>query len=92
MSERKWIYDGVEFGIGDRVMVVGVAETHQEDGMGFGIDWMNSWVSDGMNEAIFKTFEISSIAEEGVMFTDIEGDESTEYMFPLSVLKLVTVQ
>lgn len=91
MSERKWFYNGVEFEIGDRVMVDGIAETEQPDGMGDGIDWQNSWVED-MNDAIFKEFEIYDIDEAGVRFVEIEGDWNTEYMFPLSALRKVTLQ
>jgi hypothetical protein len=83
-----WVYDGVEFNSGDRVMVAGFTDSFDPNGMGEGVKWFNVW-EDEMNDAIFHEFEINHISEEGVCFVDIEGYTSSMYMFPLSVLKKI---
>ncbi len=81
-----WIYNGVEFKAGDRVMVMRFVTDDEPDVMGEGREWNNVWVED-MNEAIFHQFEIMDISEEGVLFYEIEDFPASEYMYPLSVLK-----
>lgn len=92
MTEQKWVYNGVEFKPGDRVKVVRFEADGAEDAMGDGIQWDNSW-NDGMDQAIGKEFEISSIDDMGVLFTDwVEMGydavrEYAIYAYPLSVLE-----
>lgn len=96
----KWIYNGVEFRVGDYVKVVRFAESGQKDGMGEGIDWDNTWVNcefydGGMDAAITRgyTFEIIEIDECGVYFADFadldEQPMCVKFSYPLSVLQHV---
>lgn len=91
MADRKWVYGGVEFNPGDYVRVMGLAVDGEEDGMGDGVDWENSWV-DEMDKACGHIFEINEIREEGAFFVEIEGDfTDAGYGYPLSVLQKATV-
>lgn len=85
----KWMYDGVEFKVGDTVMVMDVEAGDAPNGMGEGRPWYNSWQADPMNDAIFNKYEIYQIVDEGVYFVQDVDDEASQYMYPLSVLKKV---
>jgi len=97
---RKWIYDKVEFKVGDYVKVVRFAEDGQKDGMGFGKDWDNTWIGQdagglNMDGAISSgyEFEIIDIMIQGAEFADFVGCEtqpaSAGYYYPLSSLEKV---
>lgn len=84
MSE--WIYNGVEFQIGDRVKVVRDAEDGDPNGMGAGRSWNNGWIhaENGyqlMDGYIGLEFEVADIDEHGVFFS-----EDHTYGFPLSCM------
>lgn len=93
MSE-KWIYNGVEFNVGDRVKVVDIAENFEENGMGFGVYWNNVWAHSymdvdqnlhmGMDGYIGMEFTIEDISEEGVFFEGYQ--DGVSYGFPLSCM------
>ena len=90
MTDKKWTFGGVEFNVGDRVKVIGFAEDGQEDGMGDGFNWYNSWTPE-MDNSIGREFEISEIRPEGAHFMEIEGEYiEGGYGYPLSVLQRVT--
>lgn len=93
--ERKWIYNGVEFNVGDKVRVMRQEETDAPNGMGEGVQWLNSWVGPeagaffsaeerGMDAYLGMEFEIEHISAEGVSFVGHCHNES--YLFPLSSL------
>ena len=88
MTEQ-WIYNGVEFKVGDRVKVVSDAVTNDPNGMGAGVEWNNCWVHAtnedgylqmGMDGFISMEFEIHDIDEHGVYFSE------ESYGFPLSCM------
>lgn len=91
--QAEWIYNGVEFKVGDRVKVVSDAPTADPNGMGVGIEWENSWVHaeylfgaayPHMDGYIGLEFVIEDIDETGVIFED--GDGCVSYAFPLSCM------
>lgn len=91
MTVKQWVYNGVEFKVGDIVRVMGLAVTEEEDGMGLGQKWENSWVDD-MDNALGHIFEINEIREEGAFFVEFEGEiNDGGYGYPLSVLQKVVV-
>lgn len=92
MTEQ-WIYNGVEFRIGDRVKVVSDAASYDQNGMGPGVKWLNGWENAfnyegrlhmGMDGYIGMEFEIEDISQEGVYFVGYSSENS--YGFPLSSL------
>lgn len=72
----KWVHNGVEFSVGDKVKVV---RKVCEDTEGA---WGNAWVDD-MDNSVGEVFTISEISHEGVMF------EECCYIYPLSCLEKV---
>lgn len=90
--EQKWIYNGVEFKAGDRVIIHKIVD-EQENGMGLGVDWNNCWV-DSMNALIGNEYEINHIDERGVFFVTSIDDpryiDDEGYGFPLGSLALVS--
>lgn len=84
----KWICKGVEFKVGDKVKVVRSCKRHDRDGMGDGVEWLNSWV-DEMNTIIGKEVIIKSIEREGVRFISVEGVD-IECSYPLKSLDKIS--
>lgn len=94
MSEKKWVYNGEEFNVGDIVQVAFIEYEH-ENKMGDGEDWENVWV-DEMNFALGGIFEIAEIRQEGVEFVDyvehvplgqpVAMFQHLGYLYPLSSL------
>ena len=72
----KWVHNGVEFSVGDKVKVVRKVCEGTEG------DWDNVWVDD-MDNSVGEVFTISEISHEGVMF------EECYYIYPLSCLEKV---
>lgn len=94
MSLEGWVYEGVEFNIGDSVKVMRLP-TNKEGAMGPGTVWENIWV-EGMDGVLQLghdgvEFEIHDITIEGVEFAPIVDCECeyVEYLYPLSSLEKV---
>lgn len=89
--EGPWVYNGVEFKPGDRVLIAynGHEKFFRKSGMGHGIDWQNTWSSD-MRYGVGGVHEIEEIDESGVKFVEFVDDTSLyphlNYRYPLSVL------
>lgn len=90
----KWVYNGVEFNIGDRVRVVRLP-ADRRDAMGPGVIWENIWVGD-MDPIIPLShtgvdFEILDIGIDGVEFAPLVDCECdlTEFLYPLCSLEKV---
>jgi len=95
---RKWVYNGVEFKVGDTVRVMRQEEDDAPNGMGDGIPWENSWIGGTVEQSLkgeYKTdmdaflgleFVIEDIDFYGVTFEDSSG---YAYAFPLSSLDKV---
>lgn len=92
MTEREWIYNGVEFKVGDKVLIFTTEVTGAENAMGEGVDWDNAWIED-MDYAVGGVHEIESINEYGVEFVQFVNEPSLTphmgYLYPLSVLAKV---
>lgn len=86
-----WVYNGVEFNIGDRVRVVRFEQDKAPNGMGEGVAWGNTW-QDTMDQAIGFEFEVFEIDPElGVLFCPLVDCDfpAADYGYPLSVLQKV---
>jgi hypothetical protein len=83
MSNKKWVYNGVEFKVGDTVKVMQKTPSHAPNGMGEGIEWRNSWNS-GLDCYLGAEGVIYSIEDSGCWL------ESSSYGYPLASLKKVT--
>lgn len=86
MQADVWMYNGVEFKVGDRVKVVSDAESLDPNGMGVGVKWENTWAGScgeylHMDGYIGLEFEIADISELGVFFSD-----DFTFGFPLSCM------
>ena len=73
----KWMSNGVEFSVGDKVKVVRKVCERTEGA------WDNAWVDD-MDLSVGEVFTISEISHDGVVF------EECCYSYPLSCLEKVT--
>jgi len=90
LTKKKWVYEGVEFSVGDRVLVVRFAEKNEADGMGHGIPWDNTWIDGDMDDSIGHEFTILDIDYTGVRFCETEGEYiEPGYGYPLSCLEKV---
>jgi hypothetical protein len=78
----KWVYNGVEFKVGDKVKIIQKVEAHAKDGMGQDKEWMNCWNPE-MTPLIQKKDKITSITDQGV------GFEELGFFWPLSSLELL---
>lgn len=89
MTEREWIYNGVEFKVGDKVLIFSTEVADAENGMGDGEKWDNMWIED-MDYAVGGVHEIEAISEYGVEFVQYVDEPSLHphqgYLYPLSVL------
>lgn len=88
--DKGWVYNGVEFNVGDRVQIFTTEVSEAEDAMGPGTgQWPNTWV-DQMDYAVGGIHEIEEIREEGVGFVSYVDENTLHphmgYLFPLSVL------
>lgn len=96
---RKWVCNGVEFKVGDKVRVMRRVKDNDPDGMGEGIPWQNNWIAAetgwaGMDGFLGLTFEIEDITAEGATFVVAEKyrkfvEHDAQYAFPLSCLDKV---
>lgn len=85
----KWICDGVEFKVGDKVKVVRSSTTGAVNGMGEGILWENTWDS-VMDDAFGMTGIISEITTLGIYFETIIEDSYLKGLgYPLTSLEKV---
>lgn len=80
----KWIFNGVEFNVGDKVKVLRKIERRDPDGMGNGKEWKNGWTG-GMNIHIGSVQEIDGISDCGASFVGVT------YGWPLAALEKLTV-
>lgn len=84
MSDKKWICNGVEFKVGDKVKIVRKVASHCGNGMGEGVEWENIWEM-SMDNYIGEIATIDYIGYAGVSF------EEGGYGWPLSALEKVAV-
>lgn len=82
MSQTKWVSNGVEFQVGDKVKVVRTVRDDASNGMGDGVVWNNVWI-DTMTESIGTIAIVIGIDKHGAY---LNGDEF-EFGWPLLALE-----
>lgn len=89
----EWTFNGVEFKVGDKVKIVRKVQT-KVNGMGFGKDWRNGWVS-SMTYSIGNIAEITKINDTGVRLKGegfgwpLAALEKQRVELPTSMFKLI---
>lgn len=93
----EWVYNGVEFNVGDKVKIVRIEEDDAPNGMGVGKQWVNNWadgvsyrgtIFQGMSSYLGYEYEINDIDETGVYFV-VDESHTNEFGYPLSALEKV---
>jgi hypothetical protein len=79
----KWIYNGVEFKVGDRVKVVRKVASFAHHGMGNDLEWDNSWVEPEMCSELGVTGKVTPISRRGVCVNELG------FGYPLAALEKV---
>ena len=72
------------FQVGQKVRVTSVGVTNDPNGMGQGVQWVNSWQED-MTENVGKVFTVEFVATDG---TGVHVEECV-YGYPANVLEAV---